>query len=79
MILAAPHGGDLTPDSIPLDRDAGCWDGTKCVYRHDCGEKNFDKLDFDYFIKSILAMWVGDRNDKLDFYYFIKNRFGTIL
>ncbi|KAM5145672.1 uncharacterized protein ACMZJ9_013045 [Mantella aurantiaca] len=37
IILTVPHGGSLTPSSIP-SRDAGCWDkatGT-CHYVHSC-------------------------------------------
>ena len=42
VVIAAPHGGYREPDHIP-DRDAGCWDGSQCVYSHDCGDKNFDR------------------------------------
>ncbi len=44
IILAAPHGGDDKPSSIP-DRDAGCYDpiNNKCIWSHDCGSKDFDR------------------------------------
>ncbi|XP_071979547.1 uncharacterized protein [Engystomops pustulosus] len=37
LIFTAPHGGSLTPSSIPA-RDAGCWqkDTKKCFYTHSC-------------------------------------------
>lgn len=41
VIIAAPHGGDEKPSSIP-DRDAGCYIGGTCIYAHDCGVKDFD-------------------------------------
>jgi hypothetical protein len=41
VILSAPHGGRLSPLTIP-NRDAGCWDPelSKCVWSHTCGVKN---------------------------------------
>ncbi|XP_014668398.1 PREDICTED: uncharacterized protein LOC106809727 [Priapulus caudatus] len=42
LILGAPHGGTEQPTSIPV-RDAGCYINGKCVYRHDCGTKDFSK------------------------------------
>ena len=38
IVIAVPHGGALTPPTIP-DRAAGCYDaGTDtCTYTHDCG------------------------------------------
>jgi len=42
VILSAPHGGVLTPNTIP-DRDAGCWDGTTCIWSHTCGTKDSTK------------------------------------
>ncbi|KAM3911720.1 uncharacterized protein RB166_020278 [Leptodactylus fuscus] len=37
LIFTAPHGGSLTPSSIPT-RDGGCWDKAikKCFYTHSC-------------------------------------------
>jgi len=39
IVLGAPHGGDIRPSEVP-NRDAGCWDGSKCIWSHDCGEKD---------------------------------------
>eukprot|EP00111_Clytia_hemisphaerica_P003385 TCONS_00009667-protein len=38
IIINAPHGGGLVPNSIP-NRSKGCWDSTaeECIWRHDCG------------------------------------------
>ncbi|XP_053328890.1 uncharacterized protein LOC128502946 [Spea bombifrons] len=37
LILTVPHGGSLTPSTIPA-RDAGCWDkvAKTCFYTHNC-------------------------------------------
>ncbi len=45
VVLAAPHGGSEDPAGIP-DRDAGCWDDEAgdCVWSHDCGTKDFERL-----------------------------------
>lgn len=42
VILSAPHGGVEEPASIP-DRDAGCWDGSQCIWSHTCGSKDPDQ------------------------------------
>ena len=42
VILAAPHGGSEVPDSIQ-DRTAGCYVNDECIWRQDCGTRNFDK------------------------------------
>lgn len=42
VILSAPHGGVEEPASIP-DRDAGCWDGSQCIWSHTCGVKDPDQ------------------------------------
>lgn len=42
LVLAAPHGGYLTPFYMP-DRDAGCYVQGKCVFRHKCQPKDFDE------------------------------------
>ena len=39
VILSSPHDGAQTPSTIP-DRDAGCWDGSGCIWSHDCGTKD---------------------------------------
>jgi hypothetical protein len=41
VILSAPHGGRLSPSTIP-NRDAGCWEPqtSRCVWSHTCGIKN---------------------------------------
>lgn len=38
IVIAVPHGGALTPPTIP-DRVAGCYDAGSdtCTYTHDCG------------------------------------------
>ena len=42
VILSSPHGGSLNQSTIP-DRDAGCWDGTTCIWSHTCGTKDSSK------------------------------------